>query len=142
MLTDRSCGVIPVFMKDGQRQYLLVRHGQGHWGFPKGHVENDETPQQTARRELAEETGIQNLKLLDEPALHEHYYLSNKDGRRVRKDVTYFIGLVEDPAVRPCPGEISACQWGTVQDTRERLAFAKTRQLLELADAHLDSAEP
>ena len=42
------------------RQFLLLRHsGNGHWSFPKGLIDNNETDLEAAIRELEEETGIQ-----------------------------------------------------------------------------------
>ena len=54
MKKEKSCGCI-VF-NDGK--VLLVRHNKGHWDFPKGHVEPGETEEQTAKREVKEETNI------------------------------------------------------------------------------------
>ena len=49
-------GIIPISYIG--RKVLMVRHPEGHWGFPKGHVEFDETEITAAKRELFEETGI------------------------------------------------------------------------------------
>ena len=54
METEISCGII-VF--DGEK-VLLVKHKGGHTSFPKGHVEEGETEEQTAKREVKEELGI------------------------------------------------------------------------------------
>ena len=53
---DYSFGSV-VFRKDAVVEYLLVHHaGPGHWDFPKGHPDDDEKPEQTAAREVLEET--------------------------------------------------------------------------------------
>ena len=52
--TDRSFGVIPVRQQQGIRQYLLVQHHAGHWGFPKGHPDEGESPREAAERDLAQ----------------------------------------------------------------------------------------
>ena len=51
---ETSCGFILV----NYDSVLLLQYPQGHWSYPKGHVEGDEDHYQTARRELQEETGI------------------------------------------------------------------------------------
>ena len=56
MEQEKSCGAIVYNRSDGQIKYLLIKHNThqnkgGHWDFPKGHKENDETDQQTAVRE-------------------------------------------------------------------------------------------
>ena len=45
--------------KGGNTEILLIKHiKSGYWSFPKGHVENGETEEETAKREIKEETGI------------------------------------------------------------------------------------
>ena len=64
---DKSCGV--VLFNSGK--VLLLRHSSissregGHWDFPKGHIDGDETEIQTALRELEEETGIAHVNVID-----------------------------------------------------------------------------
>ena len=58
---ETSCGLI---LRNGDL-ILLLRYPQGHWGFPKGHVEeSDLSHQATAIRELREETGISNGRII------------------------------------------------------------------------------
>jgi tRNA nucleotidyltransferase (CCA-adding enzyme) len=59
----KKCGII--LYDSDLKQYLLV-HGlkSQKWGFPKGHMEQGETEEQTALRELEEETGIKITKPL------------------------------------------------------------------------------
>ncbi|HZE93765.1 MAG TPA: NUDIX domain-containing protein, partial [Gemmatimonadales bacterium] len=44
---------------DGQVRFLLIRDSYKNWGFPKGHLEPGEPPAEAARREVTEETGLQ-----------------------------------------------------------------------------------
>lgn len=50
--------------KTGEIEILLVQDSRDRWTIPKGHVEEGETTQDTAAREIAEETGLKNIKLL------------------------------------------------------------------------------
>ena len=52
MKYEKSCGAIVL---DGGK-ILVIQQAEGHWGFPKGHVEAGETEVQTAIREIKEET--------------------------------------------------------------------------------------
>ncbi|HEX7008988.1 MAG TPA: NUDIX domain-containing protein [Phycisphaeraceae bacterium] len=141
METERSCGVIPVHASPRGRRYLIVQHQRGHWGFPKGHLEKGETPQAAARRELMEETGIDQVKLMPEPSFTETYIYTKKSGKRVRKTVSYFIGLVENERVRIDPHELAAYAWGDATTTRERLSFPESQRLLDRAEAFLADLE-
>lgn len=52
------------------------RNSNGAWLFPKGHAEGDETAEEAARREIAEETGLTNLELLDDLGQYERHAIS------------------------------------------------------------------
>ena len=59
MFHEKSCGAIVFRRFHGNIQILLIKHiNSGHWSFPKGHIENNETETETAVREIKEETGI------------------------------------------------------------------------------------
>lgn len=46
-------------------EILLIQDAKSRWTIPKGHVEEGETPRQTAEREIQEETGLQDMKVMD-----------------------------------------------------------------------------
>lgn len=139
MKTDASFGIIPVYLRNGRRQYLIVQHRKGHWGFPKGHPEAGETSIQTARRELKEETGITKLDVFETPVLRESYVFTKKSGRKVLKHVTYFVAMVADDRVQIQPEEVAAYAWGDATETRALLTFVESQHLLNEAEAFLDS---
>ena len=60
MQHEKSCGAIVYRKFHGNIELLLIKNQNGgHWSFPKGHVEGTETEEETAVREIMEETGIQ-----------------------------------------------------------------------------------
>lgn len=83
MKKEKSCGVL-VF---DDNKILMVHHNLGHWGFPKGHVEERETEEETAIREVKEETNC-DVEII--PGYRDMITYSPKEG--VMKDVVYFIG--------------------------------------------------
>ncbi len=89
---DKSCGIV-LFHSD---EFLLIQHpfksngAEGHWDFPKGHVEGNETELETAKRELIEETGIVDFRLFD-GFRHRIEYNFQKDNRMVPKEVIFFL---------------------------------------------------
>lgn len=101
----KSCGVIPVRLRGGKREYLLLLQTNDCWSFPKGHMEAGETEQQTALRELREETGL-TAKVLSEQAASCEYTLTP----HTRKQVVYFLGLV-DGNVTPQETEVRRHRW-------------------------------
>jgi 8-oxo-dGTP pyrophosphatase MutT (NUDIX family) len=89
-------------------------------------------------RELAEETGITDCELDDGEPFIERYTFINKQGERVDKTVTFFIGHVGDPAVAVQPEEVQDFAWLTAEEARRRLTFPEARELLGRVLAFLD----
>ena len=89
---EKSCGIV-LFNSD---EFLLIQHpaksngDEGHWDFPKGHVEGNETELETAKRELVEETGIVNFRLFD-GFRHRIEYNFQKGKEMVPKEVIFFL---------------------------------------------------
>ena len=95
MLHEKSCGAIVYRKYHGNTEILLIKHiNSGHWSFPKGHVEGDETEVETAKREILEETGIEvNL----DPTFRELVtYSPRKDTVKV---VVYFVAKAKNTDV-------------------------------------------
>jgi len=59
-----SGGIIFRHSKDGDVEILLIQDGKDRWTIPKGHIEEGETAEQTARREIAEEAGLKDIEIL------------------------------------------------------------------------------
>ncbi len=135
----QSFGIIPIFATAAGRRFLLVRHNQGHWGFPKGKPDQDgkETPLRTARRELQEETGIEQVAVQEQPSFSESYVFRKRSGKPVNKTVTYFVGHVDSDAVTIRPQELSEYAWLDAEETRKRLSFAEAKDLFDRVLAHL-----
>ena len=137
MIEDRSFGIVPVFQINGENQFLIVKHVGGHWGFPKGHREGEETIQETALRELSEETGIMKCRILDLPPRHEEYIYEDR-GEKYHKIVQYLIGLVSDPLVTlPNKHEISEYKWASYEEAMSILSYDNNKKVLEEAKKFL-----
>lgn len=88
-------GVIPLCFEAKGVEALLVQHVKGeYWGFPKGHPEAGESDQQTAERELFEETGLKIERYLPYPPLIEKYHYLGKGGCPIFKKVTFYLATV------------------------------------------------
>jgi len=89
-LFKKSCGVIPFRLNGGDREYLILLQNNHCWSFPKGHMEAGETEEQTALRELFEETGL-TARLIRGQKAHLEYGISPD----TRKRVILFLGEAE-----------------------------------------------
>ena len=135
---DRSFGIVPLRRNQGVWDVFLVQHRHGHWSLPKGHPENTETPLDTAKRELYEETGLSVVQLLEEMPLVEHYQFRRGD-QLIQKTVEYFIAEVggkEQIAFR----ELQQGVWAPLQSTAQELAsFPQMKLMLKQVDQILSS---
>lgn len=132
-IKQHSFGIIPIRNNRGTREFLLVRHRAGHWGFPKGHAESGETPLQTAERELSEETGLKIFRLLSPDSIVETYCFT-VDGKLTIKTVDYFVAIVEGKLLLQ-QAEISDARWVSIDEIADTITFPQTKLLCDRAIA-------
>ena len=115
--------------------FLLLHYPQGHFDFPKGHVEEHETELQTASRELKEETGISNVKFYD--GFREVInYSFRHNNEMINKDVVYFIAETSQTDI-VISHEHQGSGWHTYSDTKKKITFDQSRKVLEKAGEFL-----
>jgi 8-oxo-dGTP pyrophosphatase MutT (NUDIX family) len=125
---EKSCGAIVIKFEDHRLYTLVIRQNQGHWGFPKGHVENQETEQETAAREVREETGVE-IEFIDSFREQTHY--SPRSG--VYKDVTYFLAKPVGGTEKIQEDEVQEMKWMPLVEAVTLLTFDNDSALLRHA---------
>lgn len=134
-----SAGVIVFRETRGKREYLLLRNRNNDWEFPKGGIENEEELQQSALRELEEETGLERVKLLD--GFREDYeYEFYANNGLVEKIVHLFIGKAFEVNVE-LSDEHNDFQWRELEDAVNTLTHEAPAEILRDADRFLDRCE-
>lgn len=134
MKYEKSCGAVIFRRNNGAYEYLLVQNkkpgAKGHWGFPKGHVEKGETEEETARREISEETGLSVGGFIKGFRVVTRY--SPAPG--IEKDVVYFLTEADgDITLQEC--EIADYKWLSYEDAKEAITFDSS--ILEKAKSFL-----
>ncbi|MBV6480289.1 MAG: hypothetical protein HGGPFJEG_03165 [Ignavibacteria bacterium] len=133
-IKDNAIGVIVYYKLEDSLIFLLLKHRKGHWSFAKGHSEPEESPIQTALRELHEEAGIFNLKFITgEPLLKEKYSFVNKKLLKVKKKVKYFIAETFDMNVKIDNHEITDYKWCSLEESANVLTFGQSLEILNRA---------
>lgn len=106
------------------------RRGRLLWSLPKGHIESGESADQTAIREIEEETGIQGSVLAPLGSI-DYWFVT--EGRRVHKTVHHYLlrfmgGELSDEDV-----EVTEVAWVPLSALATTLAYADERKLAEVA---------
>jgi bis(5'-nucleosidyl)-tetraphosphatase len=125
---DESFGIVPVSQVEGEWKFLLILHKGGHhWGFPKGHGDPGETAQESAQRELKEETGLDVVRFLQENPFVEKYQF-NMRGELIHKQVSYFPAIVKGELQLQAE-EVRDAKWLPFQEALNQLSFEEARQI-------------
>ena len=132
-----SAGGLVIDGIDGPREDQLAaligrmdRRGRMIWSLPKGHIEQGETAEQTAIREVAEETGIHGHVLA---ALGSIDYWFVTEGRRVHKTVHHYLLQFSGGELCDEDVEVTEVAWVPVTELPKRLAYADERRLAKVA---------
>jgi 8-oxo-dGTP pyrophosphatase MutT (NUDIX family) len=113
-------------------KYLLIRDSYNNWGFPKGHLEGDESPAEAALRETAEETGLDHLVLHGPIRVIDWHFRFR--GRHIHKYCHFFLFESSEGEVCPQVDEgITACQWRPLGEALEVLSYDNARGVLKRA---------
>jgi 8-oxo-dGTP pyrophosphatase MutT (NUDIX family) len=99
-------------------------------GLPKGHLDGDETPEEAARREVTEETGVQ-ADLIEE--LGDVFYRYERKGRSVVKVVRFYRFAYRSGDVADHDHEIEEARWIPLGQAARELTYPGEREMVERA---------
>lgn len=126
---------------DGRSAALIGRtdrRGRLLWSLPKGHIEEGETSEQTAIREVAEETGIKG-EVVAELGSIDYWFVT--EGRRVHKTVHHYLLRSVGGELSDADIEVTQVAWVPLSELNSRLAYADERRLAEVANRLIDRME-
>lgn len=142
---ETSAGGLVVDGLDGpsdNRSAALIgrtdRRGRLLWSLPKGHIEEGETPEQTAIREVAEETGINGIVVAELGSI-DYWFVT--EGRRVHKTVHHYLLRSIGGELSDADVEVTQVAWVPLSELDSRLAYADERRLAEVANRMIDRME-
>ena len=137
MPVEHSAGAIVFRRESRARLYLILHYEEGHWGYPKGHIEKGETIEETVRREIREETGIIDLEFLSGfKELTKYFFVS--EGQRIFKTVVFLLARTPTQEVK-LSFEHIGYDWLPFEEALERITFKDEKTLLQKAEKYIRS---
>lgn len=129
---ETSAGGVVYRRSNDDLLFLLIRDPYQNWGLPKGHLERGETAEQTAIREVQEETGIMDLELRDALDTIDWFFRDGPD--LIHKYCHFFLMETAAEETRPQLDEgITECVWLPLPDALRTLTYDNARGVLEAA---------
>ena len=108
----------------------LDRRNRMLWSMPKGHIEPGETVEETARREVLEETGVDGTVLAPLGTI-DYWFVA--EGRRIHKTVHHHLIRYDHGDLCDEDPEITEVAWVPFAELPRRLAYPDERRLVETA---------
>ena len=137
MKKEKSCGAVVYKTEAGTRLFLAEHMALGHTSLPKGHVEKGETEEETAIREIKEETNLDVT--LDTRFRHVISYLPYPG---VRKDVVFFVAKATSGSMINQECEVSSLEWLPYEEAYTAMTYDTDKETLAEAKKYLERQEP
>ena len=136
---ETSAGGVVFRVDGGQPLFLLIRDSYQNWGFPKGHLESGEEAEAAALREVAEETGLDDLTMRGTIETIDWFFRFR--GQLIHKFCHFY--LIETAATRTSPQRaegITACRWVPFDEAQALISYANAREVLRRAQEMVASS--
>ncbi len=104
------------------------RRGRLVWSLPKGHIEEGESPEDAAVREVLEETGIRG-SIVASLGTIDFWFMS--EDKRIHKTVHHFLLTAHDVVLSDADPEVAEVAWVPLDEVADRLGHADERNLLD-----------
>ncbi|EKE19118.1 MAG: hypothetical protein ACD_9C00128G0001 [uncultured bacterium] len=138
---EKSVGGVIYRENKGKPLFLLVQYRSWQWDFPKGHVEEGETEEQTLRREVFEETGISDLEILPNfRSSVRYFYVAKGNEKKERRDqgrgiyifknAVYFAVKTTEEDVK-IDFENKDFVWLSYEDTYKKLKNSGSKKVIQ-----------
>jgi 8-oxo-dGTP pyrophosphatase MutT (NUDIX family) len=127
----------------GGHEVALILTHEGRWQLPKGWVERDEPREETARREVREEAGV-DADVLGELGTIEYWYVSHYDPEpaRVHKYVHVYLLRYVSGTTEDHDDEVQEARWVDIEQAEAALAFKDEKRMIALAREALAGEAP
>ncbi len=140
----RSAGGVVFRRAPAGPEILLLQHEGGKWMLPKGTIEAGETPEAVARREVAEESHVSNIRVVGDLGEERYFFFWRAEDTYYDKTVHYYLMEFlggEEPRPQTEEGFV-ACAWVSLDEAVARIKYKETREILRRAREVLETESP
>lgn len=129
---ETSAGGVVYRLASREPLFLLIRDSYRNWGFPKGHLENGESAEDAALREVREETGLENVAVRGKIETIDWYFRFR--GKLIHKVCHFYLMESGTSRTKPQRDEgITACRWLPIEKALKTISYGNAREVLEAA---------
>lgn len=143
-MIEKSAGAV-VFRREGKNIFYLLLHypsgtrtSRDYWDFPKGHIERGEKEIETVKREVKEETGLEDIKFVEGFKEWVKYFFRFQ-GKTVFKIVTFYLVETKNKNVK-ISFEHIGYTWLPYEEALNQLKFKNAKRILKKANDFLQGA--
>jgi len=127
----KSAGAVIFRRENNEIKYLLIKYGWGHWEFPRGGIEKGESIEETAKREIREETGIEDVNFVKGFKEWIKFFFK-QEGENIMKIATFLLAETKTEEIR-LSHEHDDYLWLNYEDALEKLTFDNSKKIIEKA---------
>lgn len=122
-----------VVIGPGNKIAVVNQHGNA-WSLPKGHLEKDEDEESAATREIFEETGIQDVHIIEKIGAYERGKIGPNGQGEITEDIrhiTIFLCLTNQTELQPIDPDNPYAEWLEIRDVAERLTHPQDKAFFQ-----------
>ncbi len=133
MIYEKSCGAVVLDFQNDRPLVVVEYMKKGHVSLPKGHMEEGETEEETAIREIKEETNL--IAHIDNVFRHEVSYAPSPG---VQKTVVFFLATVDNiPEMKPQEEEVSRLRLMGIDYAIDEMTYDTDKEVLHHAASYI-----
>lgn len=136
MKTEKSCGGVVFTRENGQIKYVIIQSTEGFYGFPKGHIEASESEEETALREIKEETGLDVMLIRGFRTTDEHPH-TRSNHETVLKQIVYFLAEFREQELSAQESEVSSIALMDFEEATDSFQFESSKRILQEASSFI-----